>query len=101
ANQGIHGGNGVDVLKVEGHDQVLDLTSAHGKITGMEVIDLSGDGANTLKLSLQDVLDNGQADLFHSTDKHSVQMMVQGNSDDVVNLDHQSAAGKDGTWSDK
>ncbi|WP_236173286.1 Ig-like domain-containing protein [Pseudomonas pseudonitroreducens] len=100
ANQGIHGAAGVDTLAVAGHDQVLDLTAAHGKVTGMEVIDLTGDGQahNSLKLSLQDVLDNGQADLFHSGDSHSVQMLVKGDSSDVVNL---AGNGTDSTWSDK
>ena len=103
ANQGIHGSAGVDTLAVAGHDQVLDLTAAHGKVTGMEVIDLTGDGQahNSLKLSLEDVLDNGQADLFHSGDSHSVQMLVKGDSSDVVNLDHHSSNGTDSTWSDK
>ncbi|WP_318652928.1 Ig-like domain-containing protein [Pseudomonas sp. PDM18] len=105
-NQGIHGGAGIDVLKVEGYGQVLDLTqnAAHGKVTGMEIIDLHGAGnaANSLKLSLMDVLDNGQADLFHSTDKHSVQMMVQGDSSDTVTLDHLGRDGSDvGTWTEK
>ncbi|MDH1053110.1 Ig-like domain-containing protein, partial [Pseudomonas sp. GD03903] len=36
ANQGIHGSAGVDTLAVAGHDQVLDLSAAHGKVTGME-----------------------------------------------------------------
>ncbi len=103
ANQGIHGAAGVDTLAVAGHDQVLDLTAAHGKVTGMEVIDLTGDGQahNSLKLSLEDVLDNGQADLFHTSDSHSVQMLVKGDSSDVVNLDHHSSNGTDSTWSDK
>ncbi|MBD9517417.1 Ig-like domain-containing protein, partial [Pseudomonas sp. PDM22] len=105
ANKGIHGGDGVDVLKLTGHDQVLDLTLAtsQGKLTGMEVIDLGGAGHNTLTLSLKDVLENGQADLFHSTDKHSVQMLVQGDASDTVNL--AQLQGKDGatggSWTDK
>ncbi|MGE9761310.1 Ig-like domain-containing protein [Pseudomonas sp. PDM20] len=104
-NQGIHGGDGVDVLKLAGHDQSLDLTLAtsQGKLSGMEVIDLGGAGHNTLTLSLKDVLENGQADLFHSTDKHSVQMLVQGDASDTVNL--AQLQGKDGvaggSWTDK
>jgi hypothetical protein len=104
SNQGIHGGTGLDVLSVIGYDQVVDLTlaSSHGKVTGMEVVDLTGDGQahNSLKLSLQDVLDNGQTDLFHVTDEHSVQMMVKGDVSDEVTLDHLSSQGDDtGTWS--
>ncbi|MDH0293705.1 hypothetical protein N7414_31720, partial [Pseudomonas sp. GD04087] len=47
----------------------------------------------------QDVLDNGQADLFHTGDSHGVQMLVKGDSSDVVNLASNGADA--GTWSDK
>ncbi|MBD9628689.1 Ig-like domain-containing protein [Pseudomonas sp. PDM19] len=104
-NTGIHGGDGVDTLKVENYNQVLDLTLAtsKGKVSSMEIIDLTSTNAsygNTLKLSVQDVLENGQTDLFHSTDKHTVQMMVKGNAKSVVNLDDLlGAKGPDyGDW---
>ncbi|QEY75906.1 hypothetical protein F1C79_04165 [Pseudomonas denitrificans (nom. rej.)] len=104
-NTGIHGGDGVDTLKVENYNQVLDLTLAtsKGKVSSMEIIDLTSTNAsygNTLKLSVQDVLENGQTDLFHGTDKHTVQMMVKGNAKSVVNLDDLlGAKGPDyGDW---
>lgn len=88
-NKGIHGGDGIDVLKIAGAGQALNLnlaTSA-GKLSGVEVIDLTGTGNNTLTLSLKDVLANGQVDLFHQGEKQTVQMMVKGNAGDVVNID--------------
>lgn len=88
-NKGIHGGDGIDILKIAGAGQALNLnlaTSA-GKLSGVEVIDLTGTGNNTLTLSLKDVLANGQVDLFHQGDKQTVQMMVKGNAGDVVNID--------------
>lgn len=88
-NKGIHGGDGIDTLKIAGAGQALNLnlaTSA-GKLSGVEIIDLTGTGNNTLTLSLKDVLANGQVDLFHEGDKQTVQMMVKGNAGDVVNLD--------------
>ncbi|MBD9513346.1 Ig-like domain-containing protein, partial [Pseudomonas sp. PDM22] len=105
-NTGIHGGDGVDTLKVENYNQTLDLTLAtsKGKVTSMEIIDLTSTNAsygNTLKLSVQDVLENGQTDLFHSTTNHTVQMMVKGDAKSVVNLDDLLGAnGPDyGDWS--
>lgn len=95
ANKGIHGGDGIDTLKIATSGQVLNLnlaTSA-GKLSGVEIIDLTGTGNNTLTLSLKDVLANGQVDLFHEGSKSTVQMMVKGNAGDIVNLDDLLGAG--------
>ena len=111
SNQGIHGGTGVDTLKLVGGDQTLDLTLAtsQGKLTGIEIIDITGSdgvsghvsGANTLTLSLKDVLENGQSDLFHNTDTHAVQMMVKGDDNDTVNLrDLEHSEGSPSSWSE-
>ena len=111
SNQGIHGGDGVDVLKLVGGGNELDLTLAtsQGKLTGVEIIDITGSdgvaghvsGANTLTLSLKDVLDNGQADLFHNTDTHAVQMMVKGDDNDTVNLrDLEHSDSNAGSWTE-
>jgi hypothetical protein len=88
-NSGIHGGAGTDTLKFAGASYVmnLNLATSAGKLTGVEIIDLTGTGNNTLTLSLKDVLENGQTDLFHATANGTVQMMVRGNAGDVVNLD--------------
>lgn len=88
-NAGIHGGAGLDTLQIAGSGQVmnLNLATSAGKLTGVEIVDLTGAGNNTLTLSLQDVLTNGQTDLFHATTNGTVQMLVKGNAGDVVNLD--------------
>ena|GEM_PF-2591849 len=112
SNQGIHGGSGVDTLKLVGGDQTLDLTlpTSQGKLTGIEIIDITGSagvagqvsGANTLTLSLKDVLENGRADLFHATDTHAVQMMVKGDGNDIVNLrDGEPSEGRASSWSEQ
>lgn len=95
SNKGIHGGDGIDTLKIAGAGQALNLnlaTSA-GKLSGIEIIDLTGTGNNTLTLSLKDVLANGQVDLFHQGGKSTVQMMVKGNAGDVLNLDDLLGSG--------
>jgi len=94
-NKGIHGGDGIDTLKIAGAGQTLNLNlaSSAGKLSGIEIIDLTGTGNNTLTLSLKDVLANGQVDLFHQGGKPTVQMMVKGNAGDVVNLDDLLGAG--------
>jgi hypothetical protein len=96
-NSSIHGGGGIDTLKLTGKNQVLDLTHLGDKLESVEVIDITGTGNNTLNLSLSDVLEQGAASLF--TDDDHVQMMVKGNSGDRVNLDDLLADGTDpGNW---
>jgi hypothetical protein len=54
----LQGGAGVDVLNMDGMDGPIvfsNLTSGDAKITGFEVIDLSGGNQNTLTLSCDDV----------------------------------------------
>ncbi|MCH6588468.1 MAG: hypothetical protein IH805_09185, partial [Proteobacteria bacterium] len=51
----IDGGNGQDTLLADGAD--IDLTAFGGTLASIENIDLSGDGANSLVLDVQDVLD--------------------------------------------
>ena len=93
----IVGGNGVDTLKLTAKDQVLDLTALGDKISSVEVINLTGTGNNTLKLSLGDVLEQGGTSLF--TEDHHVQMMVNGNAGDKVILDDLLVDGTDpGNW---
>ncbi|MDP9908854.1 hypothetical protein J2W27_000947 [Variovorax boronicumulans] len=86
ATAAIHGGSGIDTLKLVGASHVLDLTKAGSKLSSIEVIDLTGAGNNTLTLSLAEVLNHGDVDLFYKGDKSRVQMMVKGNAGDIVNL---------------
>jgi hypothetical protein len=91
---------GVSTLHVVGDHQVLDLTSLTGKTaaahaSGVEAIDLGS--ANTLKLSLVDVLTLGEQDLF----KHdgNQQVLVHGSAGDSVTLSNSHIAGvADGHW---
>ena len=94
----VHGGNGIDVLKLTGADQMLDLTELGSKVSSVEVIDITGTGDNTLKLSLADVLEQGAMDLFHTTSQHAVQMMVKGDDGDVVELSDLIGSLDVGDW---
>ncbi|MES2247254.1 MAG: Ig-like domain-containing protein [Pseudomonadota bacterium] len=99
ATAGIHGGSGIDTLKLEGYAHVLDLTKIGSKLSSIEVIDITGNYYNTLTLSLAEVLNNGGVDLFYKGDKSRVQMMVKGNADDTLNLSDLLAGGIDqGDW---
>ncbi len=51
----IDGGGGTDTLDARGAD--VDITTFTGTITGIEIIDLTKPGADTVTLSAQDVLD--------------------------------------------
>ncbi|AMM13028.1 hypothetical protein AX768_01755 [Burkholderia sp. PAMC 28687] len=94
-------GGAVDTLHLTGDHQVLDLTSLTGKtaaakISGIEAVDLGGH-ANTLKLSLTDVLNLGETDLFQKDGKQ--QMMVNGSNGDTVDLSNAHVAGlAEGEW---
>lgn len=91
------GGLGIDTLRLLGADQTLDFTQLADKVSSIEVIDISGSGNNTLNLSLGDIMAQGQNDLFHADG--NVQMMVKGNSGDVVNLsDLMSNNADPGDW---
>ncbi|MGX7005612.1 Ig-like domain-containing protein [Caballeronia sp. KNU42] len=91
----------VNTLHLAGDHQVLDLTSLTGKtaaakISGIEVIDLGGH-ENSVKLSLTDVLNLGEPDLFVKDGKQ--QMMINGSDGDTVDLSNAHIAGvADGQW---
>ncbi|MCH8137606.1 MAG: cadherin-like domain-containing protein, partial [Proteobacteria bacterium] len=51
----IDGGGGTDTLDARGAD--VDITTFTGTITGIEIIDLTKPGADTVTLSAQDILD--------------------------------------------
>ena len=91
----------VTTLHLTGDHQILDLTSLTGKtaaakISGIEVIDLGGH-ENSVKLSLTDVLNLGEQDLFIKDGKQ--QMMINGSDGDKVDLSNAHIAGvADGQW---
>ncbi|WP_232441061.1 Ig-like domain-containing protein, partial [Burkholderia ubonensis] len=78
------GTDGTDLLKLTGSGQTLDLSNLQGKLASIEAIDLTGTGANTLKLSLGDVLEQGGQGLFIKND--TTQMLVRGGEGDKVEL---------------
>ncbi|WP_062476471.1 Ig-like domain-containing protein [Variovorax boronicumulans] len=93
----IKGNGGTDTLKLTGANQTLDLTTLAGKVSSVEVIDITGTGNNTLKLSLADVMENGAMNQFVSDGR--VQMMVKGNAGDKVTLTDVLPNGTDpGDW---
>ncbi|KQR90045.1 hypothetical protein ASG35_02150 [Burkholderia sp. Leaf177] len=91
----IEGGEaGVHTLHLTGSNEVLDLTSLTGKtaaakISGIEVIDLGGH-TNSVSLSIVDVLNLGQTDLFMYDGNK--QMIVNGSNGDTVDLLHANVA---------
>lgn len=98
----VHGGLGVDTLKLTGVDEVLDLTLIPGKIDSVEVFDITGVGNSTLILGLSDVLNNGSVNQFYEGDKSRVQVLVKGDTGDTVKLSDLLANGSDvGDWSRK
>jgi hypothetical protein len=46
----VRGGNGRDTLVIDGHERHVDLAGERARFESIEVIDLRGDGANTLRL---------------------------------------------------
>ncbi len=86
---GLHGGAGIDTLKLTGAGQTLDVSKllnvgGHDKLSSIELIDITGAGNNTLKLSMGDVLELGHENVFRN-DGHT-QLMVNGNAGDRVEL---------------
>ncbi|MDN7703068.1 Ig-like domain-containing protein [Burkholderia semiarida] len=101
----LHGGAGIDTLKLMGAGQTLDVSKlmnvgGHDKISSIEVIDITGTGNNTLKLSMRDVLELGHENVFRN-DGHT-QLMVNGNAGDRVQLSGMDglSLGR-GQWTDQ
>jgi hypothetical protein len=92
----IEGGeSGVHTLHLTGDHQVLDLASLTGKtsaakVSGIEAVDLGG-AHNMLKLSLVDVLNLAEPDLFQKDGKQ--QLLVSGSNGDSVDLSNAHIAG--------
>ncbi|GAB7533798.1 hypothetical protein BGC_00030 [Burkholderia sp. 3C] len=88
AGAGAHGGVGNDALQLTSVNQVLDVTAlnrgATDTISGIEMIDPTGTGDNTLRMSMGDMLNLGHPDAFRQ-DGYS-QMRVAGNAGDRVEL---------------
>lgn len=73
----IDGGSGTDTLGLGGADLLLDLAQFRNQISGIEVIDLTGTGNNTLTLLARDLLNLSDT---------SNTLRVTGNAGDTVVL---------------
>ncbi|WP_162940822.1 Ig-like domain-containing protein [Rahnella bruchi] len=76
----VAGGAGVDTLVLDGSNMVLDLNAKRSAVTGFEKFDL-GDGNNTLKLKLSDVIRMGETDLVLKDGKK--QLVISGENGNV------------------
>jgi len=83
----IDGGAGEDLVLISGHQsQTLDFAAlAKGTVTGVEQIDINGSGANTIKLSLQNVMDMSDT---------SDTLLLKGGSDDNLQISGMSTSGQ-------
>ena len=93
----IDGGGGIDTLKLDGADLMLDLANIKSvAMQNMEKIDLTGSGNNTLKLNVHDLLENfTSANVWNAGNSSSGnlaatvyrnQLMVTGDAGDKVVL---------------
>ncbi|MGU5817642.1 Ig-like domain-containing protein [Aeromonas hydrophila] len=93
----IEGNDGVDSLKLTGANQVLDFSAWQGRFSSIEVIDITGSGDNTVRISLGDVLELGHHNYF--MDENTVQLAIRGNTGDTVELSDLLPNGMDvGDW---
>ncbi|MNM30790.1 hypothetical protein D3C81_413550 [compost metagenome] len=86
----IHGGGGIDTLKLTSTTAMntpLNLTVAKilGELSSMEIIDLVGRN-HSVYLSAKEVLENGAVDAFYQGDSSRVQMMIKGVAGNQVAL---------------
>jgi uncharacterized delta-60 repeat protein len=113
----VDGGGGVDRVQIDGSGVVLDLTQIANvgagtpdglsRIEGIEKIDLTGSGNNTLKVTAADVFDMSGMNLWNVDGNPAVadalsQLMVMGNAGDTVELADSGWARRavDGNWQD-
>ncbi|QCT20998.1 hypothetical protein FEM41_15765 [Jejubacter calystegiae] len=66
-------------------EAVLDLSKVADQVQDVNSVSLEGHGANTLNISINDVLTLGKEDLYFQDG--SKQMMINGDKEDTVNLE--------------
>jgi Ca2+-binding RTX toxin-like protein len=83
----VAGGLGLDTLKINGAGVSVDLTNVgHLVYSGIEVIDITGSGNNTLKMNLNDLFDLSlETNTFQGLTKANT-LVIQGNAGDVLNI---------------
>jgi hypothetical protein len=88
----LDGGSGINTLKLTGSDLFLDLTNVtvQGKVDNFSVMDITGNGSNTLKLNLQNVQTlSGATDNAATTGvDESKMLVVQADVGDAVVLEN-------------
>lgn len=91
----LDGGSGIDTLELDGSSLNLDLTALSNlKLESIEVIDLSGSGANSLQLRAEDVIDLSETLLEGSAAAPSHNnLVIKGDADDTVDLSDQGWTG--------
>jgi hypothetical protein len=93
----IDGGTGIDTIKLSGAGITFDLTAINSsgmsvgsdaRIESIEIIDITGTGNNTLKLSIRDVMDMSQGVDMYSSDSWNGRktMVINGNAGDTLDL---------------
>jgi hypothetical protein len=102
----IDGGSGKDKIILSGSLLTFDLTlvanqagsniDGGSRIDSIEMIDITGSGNNTLKLTAFDVLDMGSANLFETNGRQ--QLLVMGNQGDTVDLADGTGTSGTGGW---
>ncbi|MGU5817697.1 Ig-like domain-containing protein, partial [Aeromonas hydrophila] len=93
----LEGNGGEDTLKLAGANQLLDFSVLQSRLSSIEVIDITGTGNNTLRISLSDILELGHHNAF--MDEETVQLAIRGDVGDSVELSHLLLNGMDvGDW---
>src|SRR4030095_2356274 len=98
AFRSVDGGGGIDTLTLTGGGQSFDFTAiANDRIAGIEALDITGTGSNSLTLSYADVAAMTEANSFAFTvaDSHRA-LVVEGNTGDSVTLQDYDPDGAGG-----
>lgn len=95
----IRGGGGTDTLAFSGAGMTVDFTTiADNRISGIERLDLTGSGNNTVSLSASDLFHfSNTKDASFTAATLDEALVVLGNAGDVLQL-HEISLGLTGTW---
>ena len=86
----VDGGLGTDTLTLDGSGMELDFTTAaqDGAVRNIDIIDMSGDGANRLVADVSALAAQDKEDTFDTglADEDIHQLMVEGDDDDTLEI---------------